>query len=44
MIFLALGLYRAIIRFIGPQAMTVIIVALSATVVLRHAGAPAAAG
>ena len=33
MIFFALGLYRAIIRFIGPQAMTVVIVgvALSAT-------------
>jgi len=38
MIFFALGLYRAIIRFIGPQAMTVVIVgvALSATVLALY--------
>jgi UDP-N-acetylglucosamine 4,6-dehydratase len=45
MIFSALGLYRAIIRFIGPQAMTVVIVgvALSATVLAlydRRGGSP----
>src|SRR5580658_2738083 len=45
MIFFALGLYRAIIRFIGPQAMTVVIVgvALSATVLAlydRRDGSP----
>jgi FlaA1/EpsC-like NDP-sugar epimerase len=45
MIFLALGLYRAIIRFIGPQAMMVVIVgvALSATVLAlydRRDGSP----